>query len=136
MKATRFWIEILTLCAGVAFGLALALAIVGAAVVASGQNLEPQLPAAPPTAGQQTYVGMVSCSRCLAKHSAKIGTTASDCARVCIHGGARFTLVDGERTYILEGDPVALKRAAGRRVRILGDRKGDTITVSSFSAEI
>jgi len=135
MKAPRFWIEILTLCAGVAFGLALALAIVGAAVVASGQTLEPQLSATPPAASQQAYVGMVTCSRCLAKHSAKIGISASDCARVCIHGGARFTLVDGEQTYILEGDPLALKRAAGQRVRILGARKGDTITVSSVYAE-
>jgi len=134
MKATRFWIEILTLCAGVAFGLGLALAIVGAAVVASGQTLEPQL-SAPPAAGQQTYVGMVTCSRCLAKHSAKIGINASDCARICIHGGAHFALVDGDQTYLLEGDPVALKRAAGRRVKILGDRNGDTITVLSFSAE-
>jgi hypothetical protein len=38
MKANRFWIEIVTLCAGVAFGLALALAIVGATVVAFGQT--------------------------------------------------------------------------------------------------
>jgi hypothetical protein len=135
MKATRFWIEILTLCAGVAFGLALALAIVGAAVVASGQTLEPQVAATPPSAGQKTYVGMVSCTRCVAKHSAKIGATASDCARVCIHDGARFTLVDGDQTYILEGNLAALKQAAGQRVRILGARKGATITVSSVSAE-
>jgi len=78
---------------------------------------------------------MVTCSRCLAKHSAKIGATASDCARVCIHGGAKFTLVDGDQTYFLEGDPITLKRAAGQRVRILGARKGDTITVSSVYAE-
>ena len=61
MKASRFWIEIVTLCAGVAFGLTLALAIVGAAVVASGQTHEPAQSAAPPPAArQQNYVGMVS----------------------------------------------------------------------------
>jgi hypothetical protein len=78
MKANRFWIEIITLCAGVAFGLALA--IVGA-VVASGQTPEPALLEAPPSAPQQAYVGMVTCSRCLAKHSPKIGATATDCVR-------------------------------------------------------
>jgi len=134
MKATRFWIEIVTLCAGVAFGLALALAIVGAAVVASGQTVESQLSATPPAARQQTYVGIVTCSRCLAKHSAKIGATAADCARVCIHDGARFALVAGDQTFNLEGDPATLKQAAGRRVRIVGARAGDTITVSSIPA--
>jgi hypothetical protein len=134
MKANRFWIEIITLCAGVAFGLALALAIVGAAVVVSGQTPEPPQSAAPPAARQETYVGMVTCSRCLAKHSAKIGATATDCTRVCIRDGAQFTLVDGDQTYVLEGDPAALKRVAGHRVRIAGARNGDTITVASVPA--
>jgi hypothetical protein len=97
MKASHFRIEIITLCAGVAFGLALALAIVGAAVVASGQIQEPPQSAAPPAARQQNYVGMVTCSRCLAKHSAKIDATATDCARVCIRDGAKFSLVDGDQ---------------------------------------
>ena len=134
MKAPRLWFEILTLCAGVAFGLAFALAIVGAAVVASGQALDPPRSAAPPAARQQTYVGMVTCSRCLAKHSAKIGASATECARVCIHDGAKFTLVDGDQIYMLEGDPVALKRVAGQRVRILGARTGDTIAVAFIPA--
>jgi len=130
MKANRFWIEVITLCAGVAFGLALALAIVGAAVVASGQTPEPSQSAAPPA---ETYVGMVTCSHCLAKHSAKIGATATDCARICIHDGAKFTLVDGDQTYLLEGDPAVLKRVAGERVRIVGARNGESITVASVA---
>ena len=132
MKANRFWIEIITLCAGVAFGLALA--IISAAVVASGQTPEPGQSEAPPAARQRTYVGMVTCSRCLAKHSAKIGATATDCARVCIRDGAKFTLVDGDQTYLLEGDPTALKQVAGERVRIVGARNRETITVASVAA--
>jgi hypothetical protein len=134
MKANRFWIEIITLCTGVAFALALTLAIIGAAVVASGQTPEPPRSVAPPAARQQTFVGMVTCSRCLAKHSAKIGATASDCARVCIHDGAKFALVDGDQTYILEGDPASLKLVAGQRARIVGERNGGTITVASVTA--
>jgi len=135
MKANRFWIEIITLCAGVAFGLGLALAIIGAAVMASGQTPEPRQPEAPPAArSQRTYVGMVTCSRCLAKHSAKIGATATNCARVCVRDGAKFTLIDGDQTYLLEGDPTALKQVAGERVRIVGARNGETITVASVAA--
>jgi hypothetical protein len=130
----RFWIEILTLCAGAVFGLVLALAIVGAAVVAFGQTAESPHSAAQPTDRRQTYIGMVTCSRCFAKHSVKIGATATDCARVCIRDGATFTFVDGDRTYLLEGDLAALKRVAGQRVQIVGALKGGTITVASVTA--
>ena len=134
MKKNRFWIEVITLCAGAAFGLALAIAMVGAAVMAFGQTAEPPQSAAQPTDRQQTYVGMVTCSRCFAKHSAKIGATATDCARVCIRDGANFTFVNGDRTYLLEGDPAALKRVAGQRVQIVGALNGGTITVASVAA--
>jgi hypothetical protein len=133
MRKNRFWIEVITLCAGAAFGLALALAFVGAVVVAFGQTGEPPQSAAQPDR-QQTYVGMVTCSRCFAKHSAKIGATATDCARVCIRDGANFTFVNGDRTYLLEGDPAALKRVAGQRVQIVGALNGGTITVASVAA--
>jgi hypothetical protein len=135
MKGNRFWIEIITICAGVAFGLALALAVVGAAVVASGQTAERLQSAAQPADRLQTYVGMVTCSRCLARHSAKIGATATDCARLCIRDGAGFTFVSGDQTYLLEGDPATLKRVAGQRVSILGARNGYTITVASVADE-
>jgi hypothetical protein len=133
MRKNRFWIEVVTLCAGAAFGFALALACVGAVVVAFGQTAEPQQSAAQPN-HQQTYIGMVTCSRCVAKHSAKIGATAADCARVCIRDGADFTFVNGDRTYLLEGDPAELKRVAGQRVQIVGALNGGTITVASVAA--
>ena len=145
MRNNRFWIEVITLCAGVAFGLAFALALLGAVVVAFGQTAEPPQSAAQtdllqtvaqvaPPDRQQTYVGMVTCSRCFAKHSAKIGGTATDCARSCIRDGANFTFVNGDRTYLLEGDPAALKRVAGQRVQIVGALTGGTITVASVAA--
>ena len=128
-----FWIEVTMLCAGAAFGLALALAVVGAAVLAFGQTGEPPQSAAPPSDRQQAYVGMVTCSRCLAKHSATIGATATDCTRLCIRGGADFSFVNGDHTYLLE-EPEALKRVAGQRVRVVGALNGGTITVASVAA--
>ena len=133
MRNNRFWIEVITLCAGVAFGLAFALALLGAVVVAFGQTAEPPQSAAQ-TDHQQAYVGMVTCSRCFAKHSAKIGRTATDCARSCIRDGANFTFVNGDRTYLLEGDSAELKRVAGQRVQIVGALNGSTITVASVAA--
>jgi len=132
MRKNRFWIEVITLCAGAAFGLALALAFVGAVVVAFGQTAEPPQSAA--QTDRQTYVGMVTCSRCFAKHSAKIGAAAADCARFCIRDGANFIFVNGDRTYLLEGDAAELKRVAGQRVQIVGALNGGTITVASVAA--
>lgn len=77
---------------------------------------------------------MVTCSRCGAKHAAQFGKTASDCTRQCVHLGASFALVDGEKTYHLDGDLNALKGAAGQRVRVMGTARGDTIKVSSIAS--
>jgi len=136
MKANRLCLEIITLSSGVALALALtfAIAILGIAILASGQTPTAHT-APPPAARQQTYVGMVTCSRCLAKHSATIGATATDCAHACIRDGAKFALVDGDHTYFLEGDPAALKRVAGQRTTIVGARNGDTISVTSLATE-
>jgi hypothetical protein len=77
---------------------------------------------------------MVTCSRCLAKHSATMGATATDCTRLCIREGANFSFVNGHHTYFLEGEPEAMKRVAGQRVRVVGALNGGTITVASFAA--
>ena len=79
-------------------------------------------------------VGMVTCSHCFARHSAKIGATAIYCARVCIRDEANFTFVNGEIGLIFpEGDSAKLKRVAGQRVQIVAPN-GGTITVASVAA--
>jgi hypothetical protein len=99
--------------------------------------------AAQPQAGQakpssaiqsQAYEGMITDTRCSAKHSATIGMTAADCTRACVHGGEHFVLVDGEAVYVLEGDLAALKPLAGRRARIVGILSGNKISVESVAA--
>jgi hypothetical protein len=130
MKAHRLWIEIAMIGTAIACGLAFLLATLGAlggvAVEAFGQAQTAQ------TSGQESYEGVVTCSQCGAKHSAKIGQSAADCTRMCVHSGARFALVDGEKIYQLEGDPAVLKKAAGERVQIVGIANGNTIRVSSL----
>jgi hypothetical protein len=139
MKSNRFWIEIVGLGTAIACVLALLLATLGAAAASlAGQpELRPgesgQAKESAP-APQLTHEGMVTCSRCGAKHSAGLGKTAGDCTRQCVRGGATFTLLDGDTTYTLDGDLVRLKTVAGRRARIVGVVHGSTITVSSVAA--
>jgi hypothetical protein len=132
MKVHRFWVEIVMVGTVVACGLALLLAtlgaVAGAAIGAFGQSQ------VTPVITEHTYEGMVTCSSCGARHSAKLGETASDCTRKCVRIGGQFALVDGDKIYLLEGDLNSLKRVAGERARIIGTATGNTIRVSSVTA--
>ena len=82
-----------------------------------------------PTA--RTYEGVITDTRCGARHSAAIGGTAADCALACVRAGEQFVLVDGDTTYSLEGDVIVLKRVAGQRVKIVGTLNRRKISVTS-----
>jgi hypothetical protein len=134
-RTDRIWIEILALGTAIACAIALLIAALSTASgVALGALAPPQASATSTTSGARTYEGMVTCSRCGARHSADFGKTAADCARICVRGGAAFALIDGDRTYVLDGDLAELKRFAGRRARIIGIANGKTIKVSSIAA--
>jgi hypothetical protein len=139
----KFWMEIVALGTAGAFGVALLLVSLGtAAGAASGGTEQPQ-PAVTstsqlsssqlPSAPQQTYDGMVTCSRCGAKHPATSSRNASDCARSCVHAGASFALIDGDVVYLLKGNLDQVKKVAGQRATITGAINGNTIEVSSVS---
>ena len=131
MRVRHYWIEIVSLCTAIACGLALlivlgvAAVVLGVAAVAAAQSSAP--PPAPP---QESYEGVVTDTHCGAKHQASIRKNAADCARSCVHAGSQFALVDGDKTYILTGDPERLKDAAGRRVKVVGTLSGETIAVA------
>jgi len=135
MKA-RFWIEMLATASTVAFALALLIATLGAAGAAAGQEPEPGQAAQSSTVQQQGYEGVITDTHCGAKHSAAVGKAPGDCTRACVHGGERFSLVNGDKMYVLEGEPAALKQAAGQRVRIVGSLRGNTISVTSVAAAV
>ena len=133
MKNHRVWIEIVTVATAIAFALALLLATVGAAAGAATGNFG--LMQAGPAANEQTYEGMVSCSKCRARHSAVLDRTAADCVRICVHGGSNFALVSAHETYLLDGDLNILKKISGQRARIVGALNGKTIKISSVVTE-
>jgi hypothetical protein len=80
----------------------------------------------------QNYEGVITDARCGAKHSAVFGDTAADCTLRCVRAGEQFLLVDGNSSYLLEGDSQALKQAAGQRVKVAGTLNGGKISVTSI----
>jgi hypothetical protein len=133
MRNYRVWIEILFLGTAIAFALALLIATLGAAAAGDTAGKVAQEDSHPTT--QQSYDGMVTCSRCGARHSGALGHTAADCARNCIRGGASFVLVEPDATYMLDGDLGVLGGLAGRRARVVGELNGRTIRISSAALE-
>ena len=139
MNKQRVWIEILLVGSAVAFALALFLATIGLAAGVGESSKEPQesqsaiRQTANPVA-EHSFEGMVTCSRCGAKHSPALERPATVCVRVCVHGGAKFALVGADSNYVLDGDPQALKLVAGQRARVVGYLRGNTIQVRSVAA--
>ena len=132
MRTKHFWIEIIALGSAIALAVALLLATLGAA--AGSVMAQDESGQATPAPAVKTYRGMVTCSRCGAKHSASLGRSASDCVRICVHSGADFALIDGDKIYQLKGDLSMIKKVAGQRAEIIGVAQGNTISVSSVSA--
>lgn len=123
----RFWLEIIGFATGAACCLALLFATLGAAAGV----FEPGSSQA--SAEQQAFQGMIECSHCGAKHSAALARNAADCVRICAHMGYAFVLVDGDKTYQLDGDTNVLKKLATRRVRVLGELQGNTLRAESIT---
>lgn len=86
-------------------------------------------------ASGQTFAGMITDSRCGARHPMNSGKTSAECVRSCVRHGAHYVLVDGEKVYGLQGDPAELEKLAGERVNIVGTLEGDTIKVKAVTTE-
>jgi hypothetical protein len=125
----RFWVQTIALVSVIALAFALVIATLGA--VAGAAAGEPESGQSSPSSSAQTFEGMITDTRCGAKHSATLGGTATNCTLACVRGGEQFVLVDGDTTYLLEGDVMVLKRGAGQRVRIVGTLNGKKISVTS-----
>lgn len=78
-----------------------------------------------------TFVGIVTDSRCGAKHR-MTDKSAEECARACQRAGAAYALVAGETLYILEGRHGDVSYLAGQKVKVSGKLSGKTITVTSI----
>lgn len=138
MKHSRSWLSLISTCVLMAVGAAIAFAIVvaaGSAALADRQSPDSeaqgqQQSISPPPSGG-SYQGVVTDSRCGARHTRNSRLNPTECVRMCVRQGASYILVDGNRRYKLVGSEEALEKFAGQRIRISGTRQGETIQVSS-----
>ena len=115
------------------FEVCFALTLVMAAVLATGTL-------AFAGAGQDTeapqtgpFTGMVSDSVCGARHVKHPELDSPRCTRECVRTGARYILIDGDKSYTLQGNFAQLAQFAGQRAKISGSLQGTTIRVSSIT---
>jgi hypothetical protein len=145
---SRSWYRFLAVAAPVALMGAMAIAaLVGDATVRSdsGQTIEdsqkeaggravnrPELLASLPT---RTFSGVITDDHCAARHDMSSGMGTSECTRVCVHRGANYVLVDGDKSYRLEGNPTELGIYSGTRVELTGSLTENRIQVNSIAVQ-
>jgi hypothetical protein len=87
-----------------------------------------------PSARDERFTGLITDDHCGARHDMDSDKSPAECANACVRSGAKYALVDGDKTYTLEGNAEELSRASGRRVTLLGSLKGGTIQVRSIAS--
>lgn len=136
MKLNRSWLSLLTFCASASLAAALALAalftgvsvVLAAATPAPAAAQEPNTPAPP-----AVFSGVITDAQCGARHDEASGKSPAECTLACIRNGAKYSLVNAEKKYALDGNTDELSHWAGQRVTVAGTLSGETIKVSSVS---
>jgi hypothetical protein len=137
MKRKGSLVSLLGFCVLAVLGSALAFAIIvagGSVALASHQTADEMqngAPIVPNPAPGTSFSGVVTDSRCGARHMRNSGMNPAECARYCVRKGAHYVLVDGERRYTLSGNDSALEKLVGSRANVTGTRQGDSILVSA-----
>ena len=90
-------------------------------------------------AADKTWTGKISDSMCGASHTKMMAehkppsNNDRDCTLECVKAGGKYVFVSGGKVYNIENQDLALlEQHAGHTVRLTGDMKGDTITVSKI----
>ena len=87
-------------------------------------------------AADKTWTGKISDSKCGATHAAdEHGMKLTDraCTEACVKGGAKYVFASKGKVYqIANQDSADLAGHAGHTVRLTGEMKGDSITVSKI----
>ncbi len=86
-------------------------------------------------AADQTWTGKISDSTCAKMAAAHPGAkmTDRDCTLACAKAGGKYVFVtSGKVCNIANQDLADLQTHAGHTVRLTGEMKGDTITVSKI----
>ena len=122
-----------------AAALAFAMIVAGASVaLASHQNPELVAQASPPVVPGpseeitgSSFSGVISDSRCSARHVRNSDASSAECARRCVRNGSNYVLIDGNQRYVLTGGNGIIDKFAGERVTVTGVLQGSMIAVTS-----
>ncbi len=82
-------------------------------------------------AATQTIEGLVSDTMCGSKHMMP-GKPDAECVKACVKAGSDYALVVGGKVYTLAGKPQVIAPFAGKKVKVEGTVKGNTLTVTSI----
>jgi len=94
-----------------------------------------------PVAAEQTFTGQISDSLCKAKHEEAAEDQGKmsdhDCTVACVKGGSKYVLLgsDGKVYDIANQDFKDLEKNAGAKVKISGELKGTSISVSKIDPQ-
>ena len=90
------------------------------------------------SATDRTWTGKISDSMCGASHAKMMAAHAGakmtdrDCTLACTKAGGKYVFVTGGKVYNIATSDADLQTHAGHTVRLTGEMKGDTITVSKI----
>ncbi len=87
-----------------------------------------------PGAAAEIYSGVISDSVCGARHTRYPNLDAVRCTRECVRTGGKYVLINGDKTYVLQGDFAELAQFAGQRARVTGTLQAETIKVSAINS--
>jgi hypothetical protein len=131
------WLALITFCLTTALVAALALGLLFASAtlafgIAQPSPVEAQIESSPSqNTAVRSITGLVTDAQCGAKHTDSSKSVA-ECVRECARKGVKYALLDGDKTYLLEGMGDQLSVVAGQRATISGTIQGDIIKVGSI----
>lgn len=84
-------------------------------------------------AAPTTVTGILTDDMCTKKHMMP-GKPNADCVRECIKHGAKYVVVSGGKVLEVNGNQEKFSEFAGKKVKLTGEAKGKTFSVSSIEA--
>jgi len=123
------WVKLIAFCftSTLTAGLALAAVLALATLAFVGAPVASAAPRSSAESGAKTYSGIITDSYCGARHNKDPNLNSAECTRMCVRKGAKYELVNGDKTYLLEGNIADLNGLAGQRVEAKGTIEGNTI---------
>ncbi len=80
------------------------------------------------------FDGVLTDDQCGPRHDMGSSQSPAECAQTCVRNGGHYVVVSGDKRYALTGRE-DLGMLAGARVTVAGTLTGDTIKITSITAD-